>query len=120
MLTDEQITILTNVFVKTGMRVGFENGKGANIALFRWDDSWELRLLPNRDPMLKDAQARFKFPDNLPDDKIDAAIALAGFITHKLHNWNTAKKSAASRPEGYYSKTGIARAKKHGQKIHKK
>lgn len=115
MLTDEDITKLTNHFVRTGMKVGFANGIGTNICLFRYNDGWGLELVPPRDPRLKEASTKFKFPDHLPSDEIDAAIALAGLITHKLHNWNTAKKSAAARDSSQFAKAVAVRIAKYGQ-----
>lgn len=119
MLSNEDITTLTNHFVRMGMKIGFENGVGNNICLFKQEDGWSLELVPPRHPRLKYAEAKFKYPENLPPDKIDAAIALAGLITHKLHNWNTAKKSAAAKDKSQFAKATAARMAKYGQKSRK-
>lgn len=119
MLTDAQITTLTNHFVRMGMKIGFQEGVGMNICLFRYEDGWGLELVPPRHSRLKEAQSKFKYPENLPTDEMDAAIALAGFVTRKLHNWNTAKKSAAAKDKSQFGNATAARIAKYGQKSHK-
>ncbi len=99
MLSDEQIRIIVNQFVKMGMKLDF-TGQGLEIALFRNDDSWDLQTIEPRSPKLKDAELHFRFPDDLPEDNLDAAIELAGILSIRLHKYaNNKKANAGKTPE---------------------
>lgn len=99
MLTDEQITKITNHFVRMGKEIGFENGIGMNICLFKHEDGYSLEIIPPRDPRLKSAETKFNFPCNLPGDEFDAAIELAGLISYRLHGFSRNKKANSSRSD---------------------
>ncbi len=130
MLTDKQISTLTNQFVRTGMRVGLQNGCGGGrqIALFRYDDSWGIELVEHTEKRLSKATMHFDYPAFLPKDEIDAAIELAGLISSRLHEWS--KRSQIGKSGGKKSSDNLtpeqrserakkavqARIAKYGQK----
>lgn len=127
MLTDEQITTLTNGFVKMGRRFGFKGTEGGTVGLFGHDDGWSLELVQPKSVETKSAKTLIKLPDDLPEGNLDAAIALAGHISWKLHDWNqttaaangSRKYQASLTPEQRSErarKAVEARIKKYGQK----
>lgn len=130
MLTDGQITTLTNHFIRMGLKVGLQSacGGGRQIALFRHDDGWSIELVELTEKRLSKSVTHFDYPMTLPDNEMDAAIELAGIISMRLHEWakrstigkRAGKKSAASlTPEQRRErakKAVAARIAKYGQK----
>lgn len=94
MLDDTQITTITNHFVRLMQQYGLHTGVGANIALIRYDDGWGLEILQARDSRLKDASVKFPYPEftTKNDNVMDLSLELAGYISHKLHNWSKLSK----------------------------
>lgn len=86
MLSDEQISSLTNGFVKMGRKVGLKNGYGRQIALYRHEDCWDIALVDKKSKKEDVEVCRFTYPDRLPDDELDATIELAGYVSYKLHD----------------------------------
>lgn len=114
-LTQEKISTLVNTFVKMGRRFDFKGADGQLvIALFKHEDGWSLEAFPKYSRELRNASARFPFPD-LPSDPDDAAIALAGYLSVKLNNHLKAKKAAKNR-----SKEVIEKASKAGVEARRK
>lgn len=127
MLSDKQISELTNGFVKIGRKVGLQNGYGYQVALKRNNDSWDINLIDGSSKKETNEIFRFPYPDKLPTDKLDATIELAGYVSAKLHDYRRtmlaakgSKKYQASLTREQRSarakKAVEARIKKYGQK----
>lgn len=116
-LTKDKITILVNHFVRVELKFGFADEKTI-VALFEHDDGWSLETVPKHDSRLKEAKTRFTLP-SLPDDEMDAAIELAGFLSVKLNNYIRAKRAASGRSAEVKSRAGKIAAEARWKKYKK-
>lgn len=101
-MTDQQISQLTNQFVK--MMTCFddwspEQVRGLKIVLKRGEDYWDLKAIAPEEASAQKYALTMDFPE-LTEDKTDAMIELAGVISARLHAYQIGlKKSAARTPE---------------------
>lgn len=94
-MTEEQISILVNQFCK--MAVFFSNYdpedfKGIVAVLDREDDGWSLNAMPRSEVVKYKHSLVIELPD-MPDDKTDGLITLAGALSARLNKFATARRA---------------------------
>ena len=100
-MTDEQISQLTNQFVKMMTYFGGyspEQVRGLKIVLDRGDGFWDLKAVQPEDAQIHKHALVFDMPE-LPEDKTDAMIELAGAVSTRLHKYAIGMRRNAGRSE---------------------